>query len=62
MQNIPLHSYDLIEQLFEQFPEVVYDPAEKHDEFLLKSGERRLVLYLRRCMQIEIDESRGDRA
>ena len=61
MQNIPLTAYELIEALAAQFPEVIYDPTEKHDEFLLRSGERRLVVYLRRCMENEISEAREGR-
>lgn len=58
MQSIPLTAYELIETLDELFPEVVYDPEEKHDEFLLRSGERRLVRYLKARMANEITESR----
>lgn len=59
MEKIPLTAYELIEELDRLYPEVVYDPRDKHDEFLLKSGERRLVLALRRRMEVEIDEGTG---
>lgn len=59
METIPLTAYELIAELDRLYPEVVYDPREKHDEFLLKSGERRLVLALRRRMEVEIDEGKG---
>lgn len=62
MQTLPLTAYELIEQLSELYPEIVYDPDVKHDEFLLKSGERRLVLYLRACMENEISDSRQGRS
>lgn len=47
--SIPLHAYDLISQLDALYPEVVYDASISHDEFLLRSGERRLVLRLIRA-------------
>jgi hypothetical protein len=59
MEKIPLTAYELIEDLDRLYPEVVYDASEKHDEFLLRSGERRLVLALRRRMEVEIDEGTG---
>lgn len=45
--KIPHHAYDLIDQLDELFPEVIYDPEGSREEFLLKQGERRLVLKLK---------------
>ncbi|WP_266156770.1 hypothetical protein [Dyella silvatica] len=55
-EAIPLHAYDLIDQLNRSYPEVVYDAKENHDEFLMRSGERRLVLTLRRKMAREQEE------
>lgn len=54
MSQIPLHSYDLIADLNKHYPEVIYDPREKHEEFLMKSGERRLVKLL---LQKQIQDS-----
>jgi hypothetical protein len=45
---IPLHAYDLIDQLDHMYPEVIYDPSLSKEEFLMRSGERRLVLSLKR--------------
>ncbi len=59
--QIPLTAYELIEAIDAAFPEVLYDPEMKHDEFLLKSGERRLAVFLRRCMENEISEAREGR-
>jgi hypothetical protein len=55
MEKIPLTAYELIEELDRTYPEVVYDPGQKHDEFLMQSGERRLVIALRRRMEIEME-------
>lgn len=57
--HIPLHAYDLIEQLASAYPEVIYDPTEDRDEFLMKSGERRLVLRLLRKREREQEEQNG---
>lgn len=54
--QIPLTSAELIAELDRLYPEVVYDPAEKHDEFLMRSGERRLVLNLKAALVAEGDE------
>lgn len=54
--NIPLHAYDLIESLDRMYPEVIYDPEMPREEFLLRSGERRLVLQLIRRMNREKEE------
>jgi hypothetical protein len=54
--DIPLHAYDLIDQLARAYPEVIYDPAEDRDEFLMKSGERRLVLRLLRKREREQED------
>jgi len=51
--QIPLTSAELIADLDRLFPEVSYDPSEKHDEFLLRSGERRLVLTLKAALAAE---------
>lgn len=59
--QIPLHSYDLIDALDELFPEVIYDPEGSREEFLLKQGERRLILKLKALRAQEIEERRGDR-
>lgn len=56
MSDIPLHAYDLIDQLDAAYPEVIYDPKEDRDEFLMKSGERRLVLRLLRKRQREQED------
>ena len=55
-ENIPLHAYDLIDELDARYPEVIYDPKGDHNEFLLRSGERRLVLSLLRKRQLEQEE------
>lgn len=54
--NIPLHAYDLIDELNTRYPEVIYDPAMDRDEFLMRSGERRLVLALLRKRQREQED------
>lgn len=54
--NIPLHAYDLIDELDARYPEVIYDPKVDRDEFLMRSGERRLVLALKRKRQIERED------
>ena len=59
MDQIPLHAYDLIDELAGAYPEVVYDVSEDHDEFLMRSGERRLVLRLLRQRTREQDERNG---
>lgn len=58
--KIPLTSAELIAELDRLFPEVTYDPDEKHDEFLLRSGERRLVLCLKRALSSESDDAEGE--
>lgn len=55
-ESIPLHAYDLIDDLDTRYPEVIYDPAGDHNEFLMRSGERRLVLALKRKRQLEQEE------
>jgi hypothetical protein len=52
-ESIPLHAYDLIDELDERYPEVIYDPKMDREEFMLRSGERRLVLSLKRRRQLE---------
>lgn len=42
-EGIPLHAYDLIDELAARYPEVTYSPELDFEEFLLRSGERRLV-------------------
>lgn len=59
--NIPLTADELIDQLAQQYPEVIYDPTKDRDEFLLMSGERRLVLNLLDRRRIELEESRSGR-
>lgn len=59
MDHIPLHAYDLIDDLARAYPEVVYDPKEDRDEFLMRSGERRLVLRLLRMRAREQEERNG---
>lgn len=54
--TIPLHAYELIDQLDTLYPEVVYDPTLSKAEFLMKSGERRLVLKLLRKRAREQEE------
>ena len=61
MQNLPLTAHELIEELDRLFPEVVYSSDEKHDEFLLKTGERRLVRYLKQLMANEVEDQRRGR-
>jgi len=56
--QIPLHSYDLIDLLDELYPEAIYDPAGSREEFLLRQGERRLILKLRDVRKVELMEQR----
>lgn len=58
-ENIPLHAYDLIDQLDLAYPEVIYDHRTPQEEFLMRSGERRLVLSLLRKRQREQQEQHG---
>ncbi|AVH93437.1 hypothetical protein D7U98_08005 [Stenotrophomonas maltophilia] len=57
--QIPLHSYDLIDLLDELHPEVIYDPAKPKEEFLLRQGERRLILRLKALRKVEQMEHRA---
>lgn len=52
-QGLPLHAYDLIDELAELYPEIIYDPHTDREEFLLRSGERRLVRTLLERRRIE---------
>ena len=54
--NIPLHAYDLIDELNARYPEVIYDSKLDRDEFLMRSGERRLVLSLKLKRQREQED------
>ena len=54
--TIPLHAYDLIDELDARYPEVIYDSKLDRDEFLMRSGERRLVLSLMRKRQLEQED------
>ena len=54
--TIPLHAYDLIDELNARYPEVIYDSKLDRDEFLMRSGERRLVLSLMRKRQLEQED------
>lgn len=54
---IPLHAYDLIDQLDHLYPEVIYDPSLSKEEFLMRSGERRVVLSLLRKRTRERDDN-----
>jgi len=51
--KIPLHSYDLIDRLDELYPEVIYNPDQPLEAFLLKQGERRLIQWLKGMRQVE---------
>lgn len=53
--KIPLTAYELIDLLDEHFPEVIYDPEASKEEFLLKQGERRLILQLKALRAVEND-------
>ncbi len=57
--NIPVSAEDLIDDLAQRYPEVIYDPAENREEFLIRTGERRLVLTLLALRQQDVDDSRG---
>ncbi|WP_408953184.1 hypothetical protein [Lysobacter sp. Hz 25] len=61
MESIPFTADELIDHLAAQYPEVIYDPAQDRDEFLLKSGERRLVLFLLNRRRVDLEESRESR-
>jgi hypothetical protein len=54
--TIPLHAYDLIDELNARYPEVIFDSKLDRDEFLMRSGERRLVLFLLRKRQLEKED------
>lgn len=56
--KIPLHSYELIDELDRLFPEAIYDPEQSREEFLLKQGERRLILRLKAIRSVELSEQR----
>ena len=56
--KLPTYAYDLIEHLDETYPEIVYDPRMDREEFLLRSGERRLVLQLKRLREAEQERER----
>lgn len=60
MKPIPLHAYELIDELDESNPEEVFRPGTDRDEFLMRQGARRLVLTLlnRRKREAE-DNIRG---
>lgn len=62
MESIPLTADELIDQLAEQYPEVIYDPGQDRDEFLLRSGERRLVLLLLTRRRLDLEASREGRS
>jgi len=51
--KIPLHAYDLIDRLDELYPEVIYNPDQNLETFLLKQGERRLIQWLKGLRQVE---------
>lgn len=61
LMMIPLHSYDLIDALDALYPEVVYSADVPKDEFLLKSGERRLILMLKALREREQTDERERR-
>lgn len=61
MQTIPLTADELIDELAESYPEVIYDPDANRDEFLMQSGERRLVKLLLDRRRIALEESRSRR-
>lgn len=54
--TIPLHAYDLIDELDARYPEVIYDTSVDREEFLIRTGERRLVLSLLRKRQREQED------
>lgn len=45
--TLPLMTVELVEELLQLYPEVIYDPDVPNGEFLMKTGERRLVLGLK---------------
>ncbi len=51
--DIPTHSYDLIDRLDELYPEAIYDPKDCRESFLLRQGERRLILKLKELRLVE---------
>lgn len=53
--QIPITAYELIDLLDHHFPEVIYDPEASKEEFLLKQGERRLILQLKALRAAESD-------
>ncbi|MBS7457688.1 hypothetical protein [Coralloluteibacterium stylophorae] len=57
MTRIPYHAEDLIAELDRQYPEVIYDPLEPREEFLLKSGERRLVVQLKHRLRHDREDA-----
>ncbi len=54
--DIPLHSYDLIDLLDQLHPEAIFNPKECREEFLLRQGERRLILKLKELRAVELQE------
>ncbi|WP_445392372.1 hypothetical protein ACUDTL_16800 [Stenotrophomonas pavanii] len=54
--NIPLHAYELIDVLDELYPEAIYNPKDCREEFLLRQGERRLILKLKELRFVELQE------
>ena len=54
--TIPLHASALIDELDARYPEVIYDSKLDRDEFLMRSGERRLVLSLKLKRQREQED------
>jgi len=57
--KIPLHSYDLIDELDRLKPEVIYEPDQNLETFLLRQGERRLIQWLKALRQVELQETHG---
>ena len=43
MESIPTFSKDLIEQLDKEMPRPLYNTSQDFEEFLIRTGERRLV-------------------
>lgn len=56
MNHIPLHAYDLIDDLNEAYPEKAPDPEDSEREIWMKAGERRLINRLLVIKQREEDE------
>jgi hypothetical protein len=57
MDSIPTFSHDLLEQLDKAYPRPLYKATDNMDEFLLRTGERRLIETLLRKFEAQEKET-----